>query len=248
VTKVTIYRYDENGKLAPNPIVAQFNPTEFSLDSNRALGMAPALEQQVPTIQHVRGDSDLLRVELFFDTTESGMGADEGRKRSDPPPPEPVTKRTDPLYRLVRQEPGTPGKKSPPVCWFAWGARGFPGSVPSPDRTTEKRDGFKCVVESVTQRFTFFSPDGVPLRAVVTLTLREYATTCEQARKTGQTANGGTKTHTVKQGETVSQVTAKELGDPKEWRKVSDANGGIGAGAVSPGTVLSVPLGQGPQR
>jgi nucleoid-associated protein YgaU len=129
-----------------------------------------------------------------------------------------------------------------------WGSRGFPGSVPSPDGTTEKRDGFKCLVESVTQRFTFFSPDGVPLRAVVTLTLREFATPSEQARKTGATANGGTKAHTVKQGETVSQVTAKELGDPKEWRKVADANGGIGAGAVAAGTVLTVPLGGGPRR
>jgi nucleoid-associated protein YgaU len=247
VTKVTIFRYEENGKFAPNPIVAQFNPTEFSFDTTRTLATAPALQQQVEVVQHVRGGSDVLRLELFFDTTESGMGPDEGRKESDGPPPEPVTKLTDPLYRLMRQEAGTPGKKSPPVCWFAWGSRGFPGSVPSPDRTTDRRDGFKCVVESVTQRFTLFSPDGVPLRAVVTLSLREFATTCEQTRKSGETGAGGTNTHVVKQGETVSQVAAKELGDPKEWRKITDANGGIGAGALAPGTVLNVPVGRGPQ-
>jgi hypothetical protein len=246
VTKVTIYRYDENGKLAPNPVVAQFNPTEFSLETTRALGTVAPPQQQIPLIQHVHGASDVLRLELFFDTTESGMGPDDAKSAGSggaSQQPDPVTKLTDPLYRLVRQEGGTPGKKSPPVCWFAWGSRGFPGSVASSDPTTDRRDGFKCVVETVTQRFTLFSPDGVPLRAIVTLSLREFTSTCEQARKSGETGGGGTQTHVVKQNETISQVAAMLLGDPKEWRKIADASGVAGAGAPSPGTVLNVPVG-----
>jgi hypothetical protein len=247
VTNVTIYRYDANGKLAPDPIVAQFNPTEFSLDSSRALATAAPLKQQTPLIQHVHGGSDILRLELFFDTTESGMGPDARGGAGGDTVPRPVTELTDPLYRLARQEAGEPEKSSPPVCWFAWGSRGFPGSFPSPDSARDRRDGFKCTVESVTQRFTFFSPDGVPLRAVVSISLREFATSREQARKNGQTGTRGTQTHVVKQNETVAQVAAAMLGDPKEWRKISDASGAPGAGAPAPGTVLTVPAARGPQ-
>ena len=47
----------------------------------------------------------------------------------------------------------------------------------------QRRNGFRCVLESVRQKFTLFSPDGVPLRATLTVTLREYKTLAEPARR-----------------------------------------------------------------
>ena len=38
----------------------------------------------------------------------------------------------------------------------------------------QRRNAFRCIVESVKQKFTLFSPEGVPLRATLTVTLREY--------------------------------------------------------------------------
>ena len=72
-----------------------------------------------------------------------------------------------------------PDGHAPPVCTFIWNAR-FPGADLPAVAGNQRRTSFQCVVESVKQKFTFFSPEGVPLRATLSLALREYKTLDEQ--------------------------------------------------------------------
>jgi len=50
----------------------------------------------------------------------------------------------------------------------------------------------------------------------------------------------GLTLHPVRLGETLQSIAARYLGSWQEWRRIADANG-IGAGPLTPGTVLTIP-------
>src|SRR3974377_1537463 len=91
----------------------QFNPTELSF--NKAVQIAeiaiPGLDS--PLLQFVRGQDETITMDLFFDTTENGMGV--GAKS--------VTALTDQIYSLVKIDPN---RHAPPICTFLWNSK-FPG-------------------------------------------------------------------------------------------------------------------------
>jgi hypothetical protein len=73
----------------------QYNPTEFSLDKGVQLAEIAIPGLDAPLLQFVRGQTERLSVDLFFDTTDDGTGAGATS----------VTTRTDPIYSLVKIEP-----------------------------------------------------------------------------------------------------------------------------------------------
>ena len=79
-----------------------------------------------------------------------------------------------------------------------------------------------CVLEKVSQRFTRFLPSGVPVRAYLTLTLKEFATTTVTVQSglfvlPPSVAN-------LAGGANLAQVTAQTLGNPADWRVLANAN------------------------
>src|SRR5688572_19859684 len=123
--------------------VLQFNPTELAFNKGAQLAeiVIPGLD--TPLIQYVRGQAETLTLELFFDTTESGMGATAVS----------VTTETDRIYELVKIDPD---RHAPPVCTFVWN-NDFPGTHVA-HIGNQRRSSFRGVVESVRQTFTLFSP------------------------------------------------------------------------------------------
>ena len=160
--KAQFQKVDITGALLDPAIPVTFNPTEFTL--NKGVQTAeiaiPGLDS--PVLQFVRGQSETLSLDLFFDSTDSGM--DENATS--------VTEQTDAFYQLIKID-GT--LHAPPVVYFSWGPE-FPGSSPNTwiggVTGSQQRFGFKCIVESVRQRYTLFSPIGVPLRATLSVSLR----------------------------------------------------------------------------
>ena len=67
-------------------------------------------------------------------------------------------------------------KRRPPMCVVAWGKKGLPS--------------FRCVVESMSTKYTMFSSDGVPLRATVTLKLKEADTLSTKDAEMGDSGGG----------------------------------------------------------
>jgi hypothetical protein len=132
-------------------IEVQFNPNTLAFKKDVVVAEIGIPGLNSPLLQYVRGEAETLDLELFCDTTRSGM-ADDVRD---------VREFTDPIRRLVEIDPDF---RAPPVIRFSWG----------------KGLSFIAVVVRVEQSFTLFSPAGIPLRAVLQLRLKEFKTSKEQ--------------------------------------------------------------------
>lgn len=201
----------------------QYNPTELTFTKAAQVAEIPIPGLDTPLLQYVRGQAETLSVELFFDSTEEGTGAEA----------KPVTARTNRFYRLIKAERST---HAPPVLLFTWGGTAFPGG---------RRDGFRCVVTNVRQQFTMFAPNGVPLRAKLTVDLKEYKPLTLHLRELGFLSSDHTKATVTREGDTISAVAYREYGDPREWRRIATENGITDPLALRPGSVLRVPRGVG---
>ena len=205
----------------------QFNPTEFTLDKSAQLAEIAIPGLDSPLIQFIRGQAEKLTVDLFFDTTDDGTGAGAT----------PVTTVTDPFYSLVKIEPDG---HAPPVCTFIWNTS-FPGAFLPPAAGNQRRYEFTGVVDSLKQKFTFFSPEGVPLRATLSLVLREYKTLDQQIDQLNLNSPDRSHSHVTALGDTLASVARRYYRRPGEWRAIATANGLEDPRRLDPGRFLTVP-------
>jgi contractile injection system tube protein/LysM domain-containing protein len=227
--KARFQRLKPNLAGVDDDLEVSFNPTELTFSKNAQIAEIPIPGLDSPILQFVRGQAETLSVDLFFDTTDEGMG-DDAR---------PVTELTDRFYQLIKIDRTT---HAPPVCRFIWGDRGFPGSKMTGTWATQNRqNGFQCVVESVKQRFTLFNPKGRPLRATLSVSLKEYRTLDQQIAEIFQQSPDHTHAHVVQRGDTLARVAADRYGNPAQWRAIAEENGVDDPLALVPGTILEVP-------
>lgn len=173
-------------------ITVQFNPAEYSMAKGAQFAEIAIPGIDAPILQFVRGQTQTLTMELFFDTTESGMGDDVVS----------VTTKTEPVYRLAQIQSRT---HAPPRVTFFWGELSF-----------------KAIVDNVQQKFTLFNPNGVPLRATLSVSFKEYQSLEEQlARKNWQSADHSKK-RMIKRNETLALIAFREYGDAGLWRHIYD--------------------------
>jgi hypothetical protein len=252
----------------PEQIDLQYNPTELSWDKSAQLAEITIPGLDAPLQQFVRGQAERLTLELFFDTTDHGMG--KGALS--------VTTLTDRIYQLIKIEPK---RHAPPICTFVWNDQ-FPGSslegnagsaasaigdalgpvagavasaiggavsalasavagIAAAASGNQRRNGFRCIVESVKQKFTLFSPDGIPLRATLTVVLREYKTLDEQLKHLNLTSPDRTHSYVTQNGDTLARIAAQSYRGPGEWRSIADANGIEDPRRLAPGATLTIP-------
>lgn len=192
----------------------QFNPTEYSLTKGAQIAEIAIPGIDSPVLQFIRGQNEKLTLDLYFDTTDDGL-TEDGRD---------VRELTEPFYQLVKIQPRT---HAPPRLRFTWG-EGL---------------SFKAIVETVSQKLTLFNPLGVPLRATLSLSFREYKTLEEQLTELNLQSSDHSRRHVVERGETLSGIAARLYRDPAEWRRLADANPAAGASPtrLTPGTTLVVP-------
>ena len=191
----------------------QFNPTQYSLSKSAQIAEIGIPGLDAPLQQFIRGNTEKLTVELLFDTTTQGMGAGATDVRT----------LTGPMYELVRIQPRT---HAPPRMRVTWGPSGL---------------SFKAIVDTIDQKFVLFSPEGIPLRATLTMTFRGYATLKDQIAGLKLESADQTKQHIVTRGESLSQIAGEELGDPAQWRVLADTNKGVDVLEPEPGTILTIP-------
>lgn len=231
------------GRKKLDNIEFQFNPTELSYDKSAQFAEITIPGLDSPLQQFIRGQAEKLTLDLFFDSTDEGMGQNAVS----------ITKKTDLIYRLIKIEPE---RHAPPICTFFWN-KDFPGSslsketdnrkgnqgnaASNSDEGNERRNGFKCIVESVKQKFTLFSPDGVPLRATLTVTLREYKTLQEQIDQLKPSSPDRTHSHVLENGDTLSGIAAQFYRRPGDWRFIADTNGIDDPRRLTVGTFLEIP-------
>lgn len=101
------------GELIP----VQFNPEEYTLESNNHFAEVAVPGSATPGVQYVRGGARMLKVELFFDSTADGTD---------------VRRQTRRVTDLLEPSAGT---FAPPVLVFAWGGVYYPCVL---DRVTQR--------------------------------------------------------------------------------------------------------------
>ena len=130
-----------------------------------------------------------------------------------------VTEKTDEVTELL----GVLEHK-PPEVEFRWGTVKFRG-----------------VVQKVTQKFTMFLPDGVPVRAKLTVTFKGVKALSEQLKDPRRNSSDKTKRRTLTADSSIWLIAANEYGDPRYWRLIARQNRIEDPGAIRPGTALVVP-------
>ncbi|MFS0519557.1 LysM peptidoglycan-binding domain-containing protein [Nostoc sp. UIC 10607] len=113
-----------------------------------------------------------------------------------------VRAQTQRLTTLLNQDRRT---QAPPILLFSWGSFNF-----------------KCVLESVGQRFTMFLRDGTPARATLTVTFREYEEVNFEIQR--GFLIGSPTVKNIVEGNTLSKLAGETIGNPEDWRRLAEAN------------------------
>jgi nucleoid-associated protein YgaU len=113
---------------------------------------------------------------------------------------------------------------SPPFVIFSWG----------------KNVTFTAHVKKVSAKYTLFTDEGLPARAICTVDLEEIPTPQPRQNPT----SGGLaarRAHTMVAGDSLPSVASAEYGDPGLWRAIASANGIDDPLRVPNGTNLLIP-------
>ncbi|KYC36098.1 peptidoglycan-binding protein [Scytonema hofmannii PCC 7110] len=130
---------------------------------------------------------------------------------------------TDKITKLLDIDPAL---HAPPICEFHW----------SPALQ------FKATVEQVTHKFTLFLESGIPVRATLSVTFKEYRTLSEQIIDVKKESRDRTKRITVKQSDRLWHIADQEYEEPGLWRPIATANKISNPRILAVGTELVVPV------
>ena len=128
---------------------------------------------------------------------------------------------TDKIAVLLEIDPQL---HAPPPVKFVWG----------PLR-------FKAVLERLTQRFTMFREDGVPVRATLNVTFKEYRTIEDQLSPKPNESSDWSKRRIIAQHDRLCLIAAIEYEDAAEWRVIADANDIDNPRLLEPGREILLP-------
>lgn len=124
---------------------------------------------------------------------------------------------------------GTNLRNEPPDLTFQWG----PPVV-----------GFMYTVKltSVSVTYNRFTPEGIPIRADVSLTMDEMPSLLGTLPM-NPTSGGipGRRSHTVGQGENLQSIAMANYGQPGLWRRIAEVNGITDPTRVRPGSTVYLP-------
>jgi hypothetical protein len=198
-----------------------FNPKELSLSKQNNWNPKKTPKVNTPDLEFTGGGSASLKLQLYFDTYAD---ATEEKKE------DVRVKYLNQIYQWTRVDPKlenkTTTKGRPPEVRFHWGAVIFDG-----------------VITSISQRLTMFLPDnGVPVRAVVDLTLTESRDGQFFPKQNPTSGSvGEDRVWVVKEGDTLPWIAYSEYHDATEWRAIADANRLTHVRDLRPGMVLVIP-------
>jgi hypothetical protein len=113
---------------------------------------------------------------------------------------------------------------APPIVAFSWDTQVFKG-----------------VLESLNIAYVLFSPDGVPLRARLSIALKEYRPAAIQYKETPTLSPDFDKSFVVRRGDTLSGIAGQVYRDPSRWREIARANGIVDPRRLRPGDTLRLP-------
>jgi LysM repeat protein len=199
-------------------IDCMFNPARFSFSTANRWEADRVPGKGAPTLRFAGGEGGSFGLSLVFDTTSTGTA---------------VTAHTNKLLKLMEVDTSLPGYDAarnngrPPWVKFHWGTH---------------LHSFKAVVKSADVTFTYFSNEGLPLRANVEMRLEQYE---PDANWGPQNPTSGTpkpnRTHQVQVGDTLDRIASRYYGDSTRWRDIATVNAIADPLDLRPGSYLAIP-------
>jgi Contractile injection system tube protein len=191
-----------------------FNPNEYTFSKKNTWTSKPVKGQNVPSLEFSGGDAMILKMQLFFDTYTTGGD---------------VRTTTNKIWKLMNINKSladmTSTKGRPPMVEFQWGATW----------------SFKAVITNISQKFTLFRDNGIPVRATLDV---DFLQAKEEGRYPGQNpttkGNPGYRRRIVREGETIDWIAFDEYGDSAMWRYIADVNNLDNPMNLEPGQVLAI--------
>ncbi len=163
------------------------------------------------------GKSATFDLSFVFDTSQEG-GLLGGTRD--------VRTYTQELLKLVMVHGPIDDRDEPPRIQFQWG----------------KMILFRAVATDVTVTYTLFDADGTPVRAEVTVNLKQQDDSDDFSGPTNPTTRTeARKTHLVQQGERLDLIAYQEYGAAGHWRHLAEANGLRDPLDLRPGQILIIP-------
>jgi hypothetical protein len=129
-------------------IEAQYNPAELQRDKAATWAPHGVLgKADGKHLEYTGAQPRTMTLALVFDGFESGETV------------EPMVEKLERMAIPTDLDAPDPALRAPPLCVVAWGDRGI--------------RPFRCVVESVSTKYTMFASDGSPVRATCTVKVKE---------------------------------------------------------------------------
>jgi hypothetical protein len=113
---------------------------------------------------------------------------------------------------------------APPIVQFTWESEIFQG-----------------VLSDMSVSYVLFTPEGVPMRAEVSLTFTAYRPVEVQIAERPRNSPDVEKSVTLRRGDRLDQIAAGIYQDPGRWREIARLNGIRDPRRLEPGQLLLVP-------
>lgn len=108
-------------------------------------------------------------------------------------------------------------------------------------RLTWDTEVFRGVLESLNVTYVLFTPQGIPLRAKLSLSLKEYRPVDIQVKERQTNSPDFAKTYVVQRGDTLTGIAYALYRDSTVWRAIAQNNQIYDPRTLQPGTVLQMP-------
>jgi hypothetical protein len=212
--EVTLRNDGQEGTPGSKRVTVQFNPQTLKVNYSSQNAGA----EKNAAVQHLGNGTTKLSLELVFDATvpgPDGTAVDDVRT---------LTKEIG--FFITASDKKTKGVFIPPGVRFTWGSFLFEGVVDSMDETLE-----------------FFSAEGKPLRATVSLALSRQEIVFRPGKGAAQGAEknpAGTVPQAIaRAGESLQQMAGR-AGKGADWKAIASANGIENPRQISPGTLIDL--------
>lgn len=236
ITRAKLYELDANGNIAtnkpdsPSPVTVQFNPETLRVSfANQITPPSGGSGDQTSTssTQFVGKGTTKLSVQLWFDVTgelPEGLATTDEERRD-------VRRLTQKVAYFITPQPSEEDETKfvPPAVRFLWGTFQFDG-----------------IMESLEESLEFFSPEGVPLRASLSLSLSQQTIQFEFAPNAG---GGGGAPGGLKPPGTTPFAQAKagmslqgmaSIQGKSDWQAIASANNIENPRLLQPGQLIDM--------
>ena len=194
-------------------IAFQFNPKEVSIQKAAKWERKTAKGAKKAGPPEFSGSEPCkMTLEMFFDATGTQDGS--------------VVDAVEQLFSCTVPTEESAGQKkpSPPLVVLHWGAI----------------TSFPAFVTSVSAKYTLFTTDGLPIRALCSVAIEEMPSPPAKQNPTSG-SDAVRRSHTVVEGDSLASVAFAEYGDPAVWRDLARFNGIDDPLRCLPGTRLLLP-------